>query len=106
MLFKVALKILYMRTPFTLWMNFLLVQMIRITDLYDCVNSYTVIILCFVCFCTFLTCSTSYCLVTASWIYGMHICMYVKWWGCVIGHPPLSSAEVKSICICIYFVFR
>ena len=33
-----------MHTPFTLWMNFLHVQMICITDLYDCVNSYTVII--------------------------------------------------------------
>jgi len=27
--------------------------------------------------CMLLTCSTSYCLVTASGIYGMHICMYV-----------------------------
>ena len=34
-----------MHTPFTLWMNFLLVQMINITDLYDYINSYTVIIL-------------------------------------------------------------
>jgi len=44
--FKVALKkFFYMHTPFTLWMNFLHVQTIRITELYDCVNSYTVIIL-------------------------------------------------------------
>jgi len=34
-----------MHTPFTLWMNFLHIQMICTTDLYDCVNSYTVIIL-------------------------------------------------------------
>jgi len=34
-----------MHTPFTLWMNFLHVQMICITDLYDSVISYTVIIL-------------------------------------------------------------
>ena len=43
-----------MHTPFSLWMNFLHAQMICITDLHDCVNSYTVIILyvlfAFVCF--------------------------------------------------------
>jgi hypothetical protein len=38
--FKVTLKKFYMHTPFTLWMNFLHVQMICITDLYDCVNPY------------------------------------------------------------------
>ena len=43
--FKVALNICYMHTPFTLWMNFLHVQMICIADLYDCVNSYTLMIL-------------------------------------------------------------
>jgi len=43
--FKVALKKSYVYTSFTLWMNFLRVQMICITDLYACVNSYTVIIL-------------------------------------------------------------
>jgi len=52
--FKVALKNFYVHTPFTLWMNFLHVQKIYITDLHDCVNSYTVIILyvlhAFVCF--------------------------------------------------------
>jgi len=36
--FKVALKILYMHTLFNLWTNFLHVQMMFITDLYDCVN--------------------------------------------------------------------
>ena len=43
-----------MHTPFTLRMNFLHVQTICVTDLYDCVNSYTVIIFyvlyAFVCF--------------------------------------------------------
>ena len=34
-----------MHTPFTLWMNFLHVQMICVAGLYDCVNSHTVIIL-------------------------------------------------------------
>ena len=34
-----------MHTPFTLCMNILHVQMICITDLYECVNSYTVMIL-------------------------------------------------------------
>jgi len=43
--FKVALNICYMHTSFTLWMNFLHVQMICIADLYDCVNSYTLMIL-------------------------------------------------------------
>ena len=75
--FKLALTIFYMHTPFTLWMNFLHVQMICITDLYDCVNPYTVIILCFVCFCMFLTCSASCCLVTASGICGIYICVCV-----------------------------
>jgi len=55
-----------MHTPFTMWMNFLHVQVICIADLYGCVDSDTVIILyvlfAFVCF---LTCSTSCCLVTA-----------------------------------------
>ena len=64
-----------MHTPFTLWMNFLHVQMICITDLYDCVNPYTVI---FLYVCMFTTCSTSYCLVTASRIHGMYVCMYVR----------------------------
>jgi len=76
--YKLTLKFIYTHTPFTLWMNFLHVQMICITELCDCVNSYTVIILyvlfTFVCF---LTRSTSYCLVTASGIYGMYICMYL-----------------------------
>ena len=43
--FKVALKFFYVHIPFTLWMNFLHVQMICISDLHDCVNSYTVITL-------------------------------------------------------------
>jgi len=43
--FKVALNIFYMHTTFTLWMDFLHVEMICITDLYDCVNSYSAIIL-------------------------------------------------------------
>ena len=34
-----------MHTSFTLWMHFLHVQMICITELYDCVISYIVIIL-------------------------------------------------------------
>ena len=32
-----------MHTAFTLWMNFLHVQMICIAELHECVNSYTVI---------------------------------------------------------------
>jgi hypothetical protein len=43
--FKVSLKNFYMHTAFTLWMSFLHVRMICFTDLYDCVNVYTVIIL-------------------------------------------------------------
>ena len=50
--FKVVLKNFYMHTPFTLWMNFLHIQMICITDLYDRVNSHTVIIL-YILFCMF-----------------------------------------------------
>jgi len=42
-----------MHTPFTLWMNFLHVQMICITDLYECANSHTVTMLCLFCFCMF-----------------------------------------------------
>ena len=58
-------------------MNFLHVQMICITDLYDCKFLHCNNFICLVCFCMFLTCSTSYCLVTVSGVYGMHICMYV-----------------------------
>ena len=45
--------------------------------LYDCLNvSFTVI-----CVCMFMTCSTSYCLVTLKdlWNAYMYICMYVMW---------------------------
>jgi hypothetical protein len=52
--FKVAVKNFLCHTPFTPWMIFLHIQMVCITDLHDCVNSYTVIILyilnAFVCF--------------------------------------------------------
>jgi len=52
--FKVALKKCLSAHSFYFADEFLYVQMICITDLYDCVNSYTVIILCvlyaFVCF--------------------------------------------------------
>jgi plasmid replication initiation protein len=40
--FKVALKSFYMNTHFTPWMSFSHVRIICITDLYDCVNPYTV----------------------------------------------------------------
>jgi len=68
--FKVAVKNFYTHTPFILWMNFLYVQIICITDLYDCVNPYTVL---FLYVCMFMTCSISYCLVTASGIHGMYV---------------------------------
>jgi len=48
--FKLALKNFYMHTPLTLWMNFLHVQMICITDLYDCNFSHCNNVICFVCF--------------------------------------------------------
>ena len=60
-----------MNTPFTLRMNILRVQTICITDLYDCVNPYTVIISHV---CMLMTCSTSYCLVTTSGLCGMYVC--------------------------------
>jgi len=63
-----------MHALFTLWMDFWHVQTICITELYDCVNPNTVIIL-YVCM--LMTWSTSYCLVTVSGIYGMYACMYV-----------------------------
>ena len=68
-----------MHALFTLWMDFWHVQTICITELYDCVNPNTVIIL-YVCM--LMTWSTSYCLVTVSEIYGMHICMYVGFYCC------------------------
>jgi len=83
--FKVALKFFFICTLLFLcgWI-FLHVQMICITDLYDCVNSHTVTILyvlfAFVCF---LTCSTSYCLVTASGIHGMCVYIYIYIYICV-----------------------
>ena len=63
-----------MHTHFTLWMKFLHLQTICITDLYDCVNPYTVII--WYVFYAY-TCSTSYCLMTALGIYGMYICITI-----------------------------
>ena len=72
--FKITLKKFHMLTSFTLWMNFMHVQMICITELYDCVISYIVIILYVF---KILTCSTSYCQVTASGICGMYIYIYV-----------------------------
>ena len=62
-----------MHTPFTLWMNILHVQTVCIADLHGCVNPYTVIIL-YVCM--LMTCSTSYCFVTASGIYGICVCVF------------------------------
>jgi len=75
----------YMHTPFTLWMNFLHMQTICITNLYDCVNPYTVIISHV---CMLMTCSTSYCLVTVSGIYGMYVCMCV----CMVFDIPVMLA--------------
>ena len=37
-------------------------------------------------FCMLLTCSIAYCLVTASGIYGMYVCMYV----CIATHPTIQ----------------
>jgi len=48
--FKVALKIFYVHTPFTLWMKFLHVQMICITDLHDCQFLHCNNFICLVCF--------------------------------------------------------
>jgi len=64
-----------MHTPFTLWMNFSHVQMIYILLTYmTVVNVYfTLYFYIFVCF---MTCSTSYCLVTVSGIHGMYIVLY------------------------------
>jgi hypothetical protein len=63
-----------MHSPFILWIKFLHVQMICITDLYYCVNAYIVI---FLYFYMFVTCSTSCCLVTASGIHGMYVHMFL-----------------------------
>jgi len=71
--FKVVLKNCYVRTPFTLWMNFLHVQMICIAGLHDCVNSYTVIILCL-------------------W----NVPHTIVWW------QPQGSMECVCVCIYIY----
>ena len=72
--FKVALKFFYVRT---VWMNFLHVQMICITDPRDCVNSYAVITLCvlyaFVCF----------------W----HVSHPIVWW------QPQGSMECIYVCM-------
>ena len=89
-----------MHTPFTPWMNFLHVQTICITDLYDYVNPYSVIIL-YVC--TLSTCSTSYCLVTPSGICGMYMCMYVcttsYFISVVISTITLESCSDISKCV-------
>ena len=63
-----------MRTPFTFRMNILPIQTMCMTDLCDGVNTDCVTVL-YVCM--LMTCCTSYCLVTASGIYGIYVCMYV-----------------------------
>jgi hypothetical protein len=42
--FKVVLKIVCVHTAFRMWMNYMRVQMIHISHLHDCVNSYCAII--------------------------------------------------------------
>jgi len=60
--------------------------------------------ICLVCFCMFLTCSTSYCLVTASGIYGMHICMHVYMYVCmyVCVCVCMYMYACMYVCVCIY----
>ena len=93
--FKVALKSFYMHTSFTLWVNFLHVLMLCITDLYDCVNPYSVI---FLYFCMFMTCSTSYCLVTTS---GFHECMYVRMYVCMYSCMYVYMYICMNVCMYI-----
>ena len=91
-----------MQTPFTLWMNFLHVQMICITDLYDCVNSYTVII---------LSCMLLYVLDTFHIVLSgdslrdlrnVYICMYVCMYVCMqhISNVSLLQENVNIILRC------
>ena len=87
--FKLALTIFYMHTPFTLWMNFLHVQMICITDLYDCVNSYTVIVV----------------YVLYAFVCSWHVPHTIVWW------QPQGSMKCINVCmyvcmfVCMYVFF-
>jgi len=81
-----------MHTPFSLWMNFLYVQMVCIAELYDSKFLHCNNFMCLVCFCMFLTRSASYCLVTASRIYGMFICMYVL----ILQNPYILGAGIAQ----------
>ena len=47
----------------------------------------------------FLTRSTSYCLVTASGIYGMHICMYVCMYVCIDMAKIVSETVLANVTI-------
>ena len=71
-----------MHIPFTLWTNSLLLQMICITDLYDCVNFHTVIILyflfTFVCVFDMFHILLSVDSLGDLWNVCMYVCMYVK----------------------------
>ena len=68
--FKVVLKKFLYAPSFYYVDEIFAYQMICITDLYDCVNPYTVI---FLYVCMFMTCSTSYCLVTVLRMQGMYV---------------------------------
>ena len=85
-----------MHTPFTLWMNFfactddMYYWLIWLCKFLHCNN-----FVCLVCFCMFLTCS--YCLVTASGIYGMYICMYVCIYVCMYVYMYVCLNFTKPI---------
>jgi len=93
--FKVALNIFLCAHSF-----YLVDELFACTDdmycwlIWLCKFSHYNNFICFVCFCMFLTCSTSYCLVTASWIYGMYVCVCVCVCVCVY--------VCMYVCVCMY----
>ena len=82
-----------MHTPFTLWMNFLHVQMICIADLHDCVNSHTNNFICLVCFCMFF--DMFHILLSVDSLrdpWNVCLCIYIYIYICVF----------VCVCVCLY----
>ena len=83
-----------MHTPFTLWMNFLHVLMICITELYDCVTPYSVI---FLYVCMFILLSYD------SLRDPRNVCTYVHMYVCTYVHMYVCT-YVCTMYICMYYV--
>ena len=84
-----------MHTPFTLWMNFLRVQTICVTDLYDHVNSYSVIILYVLYVFDMFHILLSGDSLRDLWNVRMYVCMYV----CTCRYRVIDVEHLDHFCL-------